>query len=105
MKVWHKDPLIAAYDVGDLIEELQEWVDEGFVEADIWLTLQKRIHPTLLPEQMEQETVASLRQVKEQRSKKQLYQIDYNIGAFGFFANAKNWQYCHYCSLDIPIYL
>ena len=24
---------------------------------------------------------------------------------FGFFTNAPNWQYCHYCQLCIPIYL
>ena len=66
LKVWHKDPLIAAYDVRDLIEELKEWVDEGFLGAGTWSTLQKRVNPTLLPEQMEQETVASLRLVNKQ---------------------------------------
>ena len=49
LKVWHEDPLIADYDVRDLTEELQEWVDEGFLEADIWLTLGKRINPSILP--------------------------------------------------------
>ena len=66
LKVWHKDPLTAAYDVRDLIAELQEWVEEGFVEADIWSTLEKRVNPTLLPEQLEQETAASFRQVNKQ---------------------------------------
>ena len=67
MKVWHKDPLTAAYDVRDLIEELQDWVDEGFLESDIWSTLKKRVNPTLLPEQMEQETATSFGQVNEKR--------------------------------------
>ena len=67
LKVWHKDALIAAYDVRDLIEELQEWVDEGFLEAEIWSTLKKRVNPTLLPEQMEQETAISFGQVNKQR--------------------------------------
>ena len=67
LKVWHKTPSITNYDVRDLIEELQEWVDEGFVEADIWSTLQKRVNPTLLPEQTEQETASSFGQVNEKR--------------------------------------
>ena len=41
--------MIADYDVSDLIEELKEWVDEGFVEADIWSKLGKRINPSILP--------------------------------------------------------
>ena len=48
LKAWHKDPSIAHYDVRDLIEELQEWVDEGFLEKDIWSTLQKRVNPSTL---------------------------------------------------------
>ena len=67
LKVWHKDPSITNYDVRDLIEELQEWMDEGFLEADIWSTLQKRVNPTLLPEQMEQETAISFGKVNKQR--------------------------------------
>ena len=33
----------------DLIEELQICVDEGFVEIEIWSTLEKRLDPTVLP--------------------------------------------------------
>ena len=33
----------------DLIEELQEWVEEGFVKAEIWSTLEKRLNPAILP--------------------------------------------------------
>ena len=33
----------------DLIEELQIWVDEGFVETQIWSTLEKRLNPAILP--------------------------------------------------------
>ena len=49
LKAWHKDPLIANYDVTNLIEELQIWVDEDFVETEIWSTLEKRLNTTLLP--------------------------------------------------------
>ena len=63
LKVSHNDPSITNYDVRDLIDKLQDWVDEGFVETDIWSTLQKRVNPTLLPEQREQETEASLPRV------------------------------------------
>ena len=49
LKAWHKDPSTANYDLTDLIEELQIWVDEGFVETEIWSTLEKRLNPTLLP--------------------------------------------------------
>ena len=72
LKVWHKDPSITNYDVRDLIEELQEWMDEGFLEADIWSTLKKRVNPALLPEQMKQETDASPPQVNEPRIKQMI---------------------------------
>ena len=72
LKVWHKDPSITNYDVRDLIEELQEWMDEGFLEADIWSTLEKRVNPALLPEQMKQETDASPPQVNEPRIKQMI---------------------------------
>ena len=89
LKVWHKDPLIAVYDVRDLIEELQEWVDEGFVEADIWSTLQKRVNPTLLPEQMEQESTTSFGQVKNS-----ITAVSNNIHAFRrheIFSDLTSW--------------
>ena len=86
LKAWHKDPSIRNYDVRDLIVELQEWMDEGFLEADIWSTLEKRLNPALLPEQMKQETDASLPQVNEPRIKQKI--IEKHSDCMKYFLNS-----------------
>ena len=73
LKVWLKDSLVAAYNVRDLIEELREWVEDGFLKADIWSTLQKKVNPALLSTD-----ICKVEQVKETR-------INYNCNTYYHF--------------------